>query len=84
MWPMSDRVERQASRMHEMMKHLDVDGARLARLDHAKTYQAARTACLLCPASAECLRWLDAKSTTERPAFCPSLDLFEACRRGER
>lgn len=84
MGPMSERVERQASRMHEMMRRLDVDGARLARLDRASTYQAARTACLLCPASAECLRWLDGNPATERPTFCPSLDLFEACRRVEK
>lgn len=83
MWPMADRVERQASRMHEMMKRLDVNGAKLARLDYAKTYQDARTACLLCARSKECLRWLDEPATADRPSFCPSLALFEACKRDE-
>ena len=81
MGPMSERVERQATRMHEMLKVLNVDGARLARIDSANVYAEARARCLLCTASKQCLDWLDDEQRSGRPTFCPSLDLFESCKR---
>lgn len=80
-WPMFRRVERQASRMHEMMSRLDVDGAQLARLRGGNAYAEARALCLLCPDSATCLHWLDSPQQAGRPEFCPSLPLFETCKR---
>ena len=81
-WPMFCRVERQASRMHEMMERLGVDPAALARLRSGDAYAEARSRCLFCGTSDTCLRWLDQPARSgERPRFCPSLPLFDACKR---
>ena len=80
-WPMYRRVERRAVRMHEMMRRLDVDPAKLARLRRGDAYAEARVRCLSCKASDVCLRWLDVPSTGgKRPQFCPNLALFEGCK----
>jgi hypothetical protein len=80
---MFHRVERRALRMHEMMRRLDVDPAKLARLRGGDAYANARATCLSCRASERCLFWLDTTAQAEgRPVFCPNLALFEACRRG--
>ena len=80
-WPMYRRVERRAGRMHEMMRRLDVDSAKLARLRCGDAYGEARARCLSCRASDVCLRWLDAPASGGRPVFCPNLALFEGCKR---
>jgi Family of unknown function (DUF6455) len=81
-WPMHRRVERRAVRMHEMMRQLDVDPGKLARLRGGDAYAEARASCLACGAGDVCLRWLDAPSTGgKRPEFCPNLALFEGCKR---
>jgi Family of unknown function (DUF6455) len=81
-WPMFDRVERRALRMHEMMQRLDVDPAKLARLRGGDAYAKARATCLSCRASEGCLYWVGRPAQPgRRPAFCPNLALFEACRR---
>lgn len=81
-WPMYCRVERQARRMHEMIERLDVDAVTLARMHGGEAYATARRMCLFCGTSDQCLRWLDKPAQPgERPHFCPSLSLFEACRR---
>ncbi len=79
-WPMFHRVERRALRMHEMMRRLDVDPVKLARLRGGDAYAQARARCLSCKASDRCLFWLDDPAQAgRRPAFCPNLALFEAC-----
>lgn len=71
-WPMFHRVERRALRLHEMMKRLDVDRGKLARLRRGEAYAEARATCLSCGTSEKCLRWLDdATRGTERQEFCP-------------
>ena len=60
-WWMTRRVERQATRMHDMMERLDVDGAALARADKGDVYMQARTRCLTCGTSDKCLRWLESE-----------------------
>jgi hypothetical protein len=81
-WPMYDRVERRAVRMHEMMQRLHVDPARLARLRRGDAYAEARERCLSCKASETCLRWLDDRAEGDsRPQFCSNLALFEDCKR---
>ena len=81
-WPMFHRVERRASRMHDMMERLDVDQAALARLRNGDVYAAARARCLTCTTCGECLRWLDDPApTSDRPTFCPNLPVFEAVKR---
>lgn len=77
-WWMTRRVERQATRMHEMMDRLNVDGAALARADQGNVYMQARTKCITCGTSDKCLRWLDSDLTPKRsPDFCPNLHAFE-------
>ena len=77
-WWMTRRVERQATRMHEVMERLDVDVAALARLRQGQAYAEARARCLTCGTSDRCLRWLDSRPvSSEPPAFCPNLRLFE-------
>jgi hypothetical protein len=79
---MARRVERQARRMHDMMRRLDVDAAALARLGQGDAYLQARSRCLSCGTSDKCLRWLDqAPLPGSRPSFCPNLSLFDACKR---
>ena len=81
-WLMQRRVERRASRMHEMMKRLHVDPRVLGQCRHGDAYAEARSRCFFCGTSDKCLRWLDESAPAERkPAFCPNLLLFEACRR---
>ncbi len=81
-WWMTRRVERQASRIHEVMERLDVDGAALARLHQGQAYAEARARCVTCGTSDGCLRWLDSRpSSSERPEFCPNLRLFEEYQR---
>lgn len=80
--PMFRRGERQARRMHEMMRQLNVDPRMLTRLRSGDAYAEARNRCLFCGTSDKCLRWLDQPSRSRmRPEFCPNLSLFEACKR---
>lgn len=78
--PKFRQVERQASRMHEMMERLDVDAVKLVRRDQGEAYAKARTRCLNCGETEKCLRWLSAfEEFIERPEFCPNLDVFKSC-----
>ncbi len=79
-WTLHGTAERQASRMHEMMKRLDVDALALVRQNNGEVYAEARSRCLLCRESVRCLRWLDGKSGGG-PDFCPVLHCFASCRR---
>ena len=83
-FPMYRHVERQASRMHEMMHELDVDPLKLARLQSGNAYAEARSRCLHCAEAHGCLYWLEsaAHDGGELPGFCPNLELFRTCRRG--
>ena len=56
-WTLRCTVERQAGRMHEMMKRLDVDALALVRQKNGEAYTEARTRCLSCEESVRCLRW---------------------------
>ena len=81
-WWMTRRVERQATRMHEMMSRLNVDGAALARAHQGDLYAQARTRCLTCGTSDKCLRWLESSPPPrDAPGFCPNLRLFEQYRK---
>jgi hypothetical protein len=80
-WPMFRRVERQAQRMHKMMRRLNVDSGMHARLRRGDAYTEARSTCLFCGTSEKCLRWLGDPAQRGRPEFCPNLKLFEACKR---
>jgi hypothetical protein len=80
-WWMTRRVERQATRMHEIMDRLNVDGAALARARQGEVYAEARARCLTCGTSDKCLRWLDRQPpSAEPPEFCPNRRLFEQYR----
>jgi hypothetical protein len=80
--PMARRVERQALRMHDMMRRLNVDAAALARLRQGNAYAEAHRRCLSCGTSDKCLRWLDEPPQPGRtPDFCPNLSLFDAFKR---
>jgi hypothetical protein len=76
------RVERRAHRMHDLMQRIGVDPVALVRAEGGDTYLRARSLCLFCGTSDKCLRWLDQTPPSDaRPAFCPNLTLFEACKR---
>lgn len=69
--------ERQAVRMHQMMRRLDADPGALIRLRNGEAYAEARAKCLTCKATGDCLRWLDGYALeVEGPDFCPNLQLF--------
>ena len=57
--PMFRRVERQATRFHEMMDRLDVDPSALVRVPGGDAYAEARSRCLFCGTTDKCLRCLD-------------------------
>lgn len=81
-WWMTRRVERQATRMHAVMERLDVDAAALARVRQGQAYAEARTRCVTCGTSDQCLRWLDSRpAASNAPVFCPNLRLFEQFRK---
>jgi hypothetical protein len=77
-WWMTRRVERQATRMHELLEHLNVDSAALVRANQGDVYMQARTRCITCGTSDKCLRWLDSERTHKQPPeFCPNLSTFQ-------
>jgi Family of unknown function (DUF6455) len=81
-WWMTRRVERQATRMHEMMDRLNVDGAALARARQGELYAEARARCIGCEISDRCLRWLDSEPTAKDiSTFCANRQLFEQYRK---
>jgi hypothetical protein len=81
-WWMTRRVERQATRMHDVMERLEVDGAALARRRQGQAYADARERCMTCGSSDQCLRWLDSRpDARDLPEFCPNLRLFEQFKR---
>ena len=58
-WALHRTVERQASRMHEMMKRLDVDALALVRQKNGEVYAEARAnACYVRRASGACDGWM--------------------------
>lgn len=67
---------RQAIRMHRMMARLNADPAALIRIKDGSAYAEARSACLSCLASEECLSWLG-ESSGQSPDFCPNLAFFK-------
>jgi hypothetical protein len=81
-WWMTRRVERQARRMHDMMDRLEVDKAALVRARQGQDYAEARTRCLTCGTSDQCLRWLDRQPRLDdAPTFCPNRRLFARFRK---
>jgi DNA-binding response OmpR family regulator len=66
---------RRAIRMHRMMARLNADAAALIRVRNGCAYAGARSSCLLCRASGECLRWLG-ESSDRSADFCPNLAFF--------
>jgi len=79
---MTRRVERQATRTHEMMDRLNVDAAALVRARQGQDYAEARAHCIACGTSDKCLRWLDNRpASVGEPEFCPNLRLFERYRK---
>jgi hypothetical protein len=74
-------VERQASRLSEMIDQLAVDRGKLARYRAGAAIIAVRERCLNCNCTRECLTWLDVRRPGRRaPYFCPVAPLLEACR----
>jgi hypothetical protein len=83
--PMTRHVERQATRMAEMMQRLHVDVLELVHLSKGAAYAEARERCLRCGNARECLLWLDARPAShESPSFCPNVVLFETCKTTSR
>ena len=81
-WWTTRRVERQATRMHEMMDRLNVDGAALARARQGELYAEARVRCIACASSDQCLAWLASQPAAKDTAtFCANRQLFEQYRK---
>ncbi len=77
---MSRSAERRATRMHQMMRRLDVDALTLIRLRSGEAYAEARSRCFRCEDSSLCLLWLDTGRPDAAPEFCPNLEFFNACK----
>lgn len=77
-WPMFRRVERQATRLHEMIDRLGIDPVALVRLNNGEAYHEARAACLFCHKTDACLAWLDGTMQADQPGFCPNLELLKS------
>jgi hypothetical protein len=68
--------------MGDMIQRLDVDTLKLVCLRGGGDYVRARTTCLDCSNTTQCLRWLDASSPDgARPTICPNLSLLEESSR---
>jgi len=81
-WPMFLSVERQASRLADMMQRLGAEPGRLVRMRAGEAFAEARTKCLHCCNAHDCLLWLDADPRGgEAPQFCPNLALLEECKK---
>ena len=81
-WPMYRHVERQANRLTDMIRRLDVDTAKLVKIDKGGAYAEARKKCLNCLSARECLAWVHASPPSgEAPSFCANFELFEQCMR---
>ena len=81
-WPMFRHVERQATRLADMMQRVEVDTTKLVRQRMGDAYAEARTKCIVCCNSRECLLWLDANPPScEAPTFCPNFALFASCKK---
>jgi hypothetical protein len=79
--PTPRQVERQASRLSEMINQLNVDRGKLVRCRAGAAIVEARKKCLNCNSTCECLAWLDAHQPGRgAPCFCLNASLFEACR----
>ena len=79
-WPMLQQVEGRAVRTQQMMERLDVDSLQLVRLESGQTYCRVHEICLQCRVADVCREWLQSKDNkTERPDFCPNLELFLSC-----
>lgn len=75
------QVERQASRLSEMINQLNVDRGKLVRRGAGAAFAEAREKCLNCSHTRECLAWLDARQPGRgAPWFCRNASLFEDCR----
>jgi hypothetical protein len=75
-------VERQATRMREMMRRLGVDPVAFNHLRKGDAHAEALARCLYCGTAGICLRWLDGFGRADRaPDFCPNLRLFAECSR---
>ena len=75
------QVERQVSRLSEMINQLNVDRGKLVRCRAGAAIVEARGKCLNCNCTGECLAWLDARQPGRgAPCFCPDASLLEACR----
>ena len=80
-WSTYREVERQASRLAEMIERLGVDRSKLVREETGAAYAEARGKCLNCQNVRDCLSWLQAwQSEGDAPRFCPNAPLLEACR----
>jgi len=76
---MHRRVERRAIRLQTMMGRLKIDPIALIRLGRGDVYVKARSICLSCQDSGDCLRWLD-QGANGNPDFCPVLEVLNTCR----
>lgn len=73
----SRQIERQARRMGEMIDRLKVDRLKFACSKEGAVYFQARTVCLGCSVTRQCLDWLDlAPADALPPTFCPNYPLF--------
>ena len=81
-WPMFRQVERQATRLHDLMDKLDVKGIDVARNGRGAAYAEARTKCLDCHNTHDCFVWVQSNSPDKgAPDFCPNLPLFEGLKK---
>ncbi len=74
-------LEQRAIRMTQLMERLNVDTLQFVRRDQGQACANARVTCLHCSCVQECLQWMRDDSAGAEPLFCPSLALFESCRK---
>jgi hypothetical protein len=74
-------LEQRANRMARLMERLEVDTLQLVQRDQGQACADARATCLRCSCVEECLKWARDGSEGAEPVFCPSLALFESCRK---
>ena len=80
MWFRVRRVERQAALLERMLERLGASAGAVARDRHGAGFAEARSRCLVCHRSTECLQWLDRDEAGIAPPFCSDLRFLNAMK----
>ena len=77
------RLDARARNLGDMMRRCGVDPREIAGQRLGQSMTSVTRACILCPHTAACRRWLEAAdpaAINPPPSFCPNAERFRAAR----